>query len=36
MSVDSWSFKEWAAELSQPSVELQVQDDLVTLRRTAN
>ena len=31
MSDDSWSFKEWAAKLSQPSVELRVQDDHVTL-----
>jgi hypothetical protein len=31
MSVDTWSFKEWAAKLSQPSVELRVQDDHVTL-----
>jgi hypothetical protein len=26
-----WSFEEWAAKLSQPSVELRVQDDHVTL-----
>jgi hypothetical protein len=31
MSDDSWSFKEWAAKLGQPSVELRVQDDHVTL-----
>jgi hypothetical protein len=31
MSNESLSLKEWAAKLSQPSVELWVQDDHVTL-----
>src|SRR5918999_4264041 len=33
MSEDTWSFNEWAAKLSQPSVELRVQDDHVTLEK---
>jgi hypothetical protein len=30
ISDDSWSCKEWAAKLGQPSVELRVQEDHVT------